>query len=149
MVGTDVTTVLAIERASETAPHWSEAQYSVCLGNSGDSALRRVGLVAELDGEVAGFGVVRILVTPASAEAELESIVVAAKWRGRGIGSVLMGRLLKSARAEGVQRLDLEVRASNTAAIGLYGRSGLEETGRRRGYYRDPEEDAIRMAVRL
>jgi ribosomal-protein-alanine acetyltransferase len=149
MAAADVSAVLAIERASATAPHWSEAQYSACLGDSGDSALRRVALVAEVDGEVAGFGVVRILMAAESGEAELESIVVAAKWRGRGIGSALMGALLKSARARGVQRLDLEVRVSNAAAIELYRRSGMEETGRRRRYYRDPEEDAVLMAIGL
>jgi ribosomal-protein-alanine N-acetyltransferase len=37
------------------------------------------------------------------------------------------------------------VRATNRAAVALYGRAGFREVGRRRGYYRDPVEDAVLM----
>ena len=41
----------------------------------------------------------------------------------------------------------LEVRASNAAALGLYAKLGFKEEGRRRGYYRDPTEDAVLMRL--
>jgi [ribosomal protein S18]-alanine N-acetyltransferase len=149
MAAADVDPVLAIERTSETAPHWGMAAYTRNLEDSGASALRRVALVAEVNGAVAGLGMVRILAAPDGGEAELETIVVAAEWRRRGIGAALMRGLLDSARVQGARRLYLEVRASNSAAIGLYRRLGMEETGRRRGYYRDPEEDALLMDIGL
>ena len=37
----------------------------------------------------------------------------------------------------------LEVRESNRAARALYEKWAFLESGRRRGYYKDPEEDAI------
>ena len=42
--------------------------------------------------------------------------------------------------------LRLEVRESNAAARALYTKHGFRETGRRRGYYRDPIEDAVLYA---
>jgi ribosomal-protein-alanine N-acetyltransferase len=46
-----------------------------------------------------------------------------------------------------VKRVDLEVRASNEAALGLYCALGFYETGRRPQYYVTPggREDAILM----
>lgn len=41
--------------------------------------------------------------------------------------------------------LSLEVRASNYAAIALYGQQGYRGVGRRRNYYEHPKEDAVIM----
>jgi len=41
----------------------------------------------------------------------------------------------------------LEVRESNQAARHLYGKYGLEVTGRRRAYYTDNGEDALIMTA--
>jgi len=41
--------------------------------------------------------------------------------------------------------LSLEVRASNYAAIALYGQHGYRGVGRRRNYYEHPKEDAVIM----
>jgi ribosomal-protein-alanine N-acetyltransferase len=41
----------------------------------------------------------------------------------------------------------LEVRQSNAAARALYAKHGFHETGRRRAYYRDPDEDAVLYAL--
>ena len=41
----------------------------------------------------------------------------------------------------------LEVRESNAAARALYTKHGLREVGRRRGYYRDPAEEAVLYAL--
>jgi [ribosomal protein S18]-alanine N-acetyltransferase len=46
---------------------------------------------------------------------------------------------------EGAQSSFLEVRESNLAAQDLYRKFGYEETGRRRRYYKDNDEDAILM----
>ena len=42
----------------------------------------------------------------------------------------------------------LEVRAGNSAALALYAGLGFEASGRRRGYYSEPTEDAILLAKR-
>jgi len=41
--------------------------------------------------------------------------------------------------------LSLEVRASNYAAIALYGQHGYRGVGRRRNFYDHPKEDAVIM----
>jgi len=149
MAADDVDAVLELERGSEGAPHWTRAEYLACLEAAGDSALRRFGFVALADGVLAGFAVVRRVAALGESEAELESIVVVAALRGRGIGAGLLAVSMDLARVEGAGRLDLEVRASNLAAIRLYARAGLVEIGRRRGYYRSPEDDAVLMQVKL
>ena len=45
----------------------------------------------------------------------------------------------------GVERFSLEVRASNTPAIGLYRKLGFRQEGLRKGYYENPREDALIM----
>jgi ribosomal protein S18 acetylase RimI-like enzyme len=57
--------------------------------------------------------------------------------------------LLTSLREAEITKVMLEVRASNHAARGFYACAGFVETGRRPGYYSDPEEDAILLARQL
>jgi ribosomal-protein-alanine N-acetyltransferase len=149
MSESDLGAVLALERQSEAAPHWSESEYLICIQPDNQSTLKRIAMVAEVGGEVAGFVIVRLVGGFGSADAELESIIVSADWRRRGLGLLLLLESARRAKEQRASRLDLEVRASNAAAVGLYRRAGFRETGIRRGYYRDPEEDAVLMSVSL
>jgi [ribosomal protein S18]-alanine N-acetyltransferase len=145
MAAGDLASVMAIERENDFAPHWSDSDYLALLqGNSG-ALFKRNAMVGEVAGQVAGFAIVRHV----AAEAELESIVVAEQFRGQGLGRSLLAESARQAKELGAVRLDLEVRESNAAALGLYRGAGFLETGRRRGYYRDPEEDAVLMSVTL
>jgi ribosomal-protein-alanine N-acetyltransferase len=147
MLASDIDAVLALERASPEAPHWRREEYLVAIEQAGGSALRRVGLVAEWNESFAGFAVVRCLTIPGGNEAELESMAVCPAMRRQGIGGILLAAAITAAKERGAQRLDLEARASNGAAARLYGRFGFKESGRRRAYYDDPEEDAVLMSV--
>jgi ribosomal-protein-alanine N-acetyltransferase len=49
----------------------------------------------------------------------------------------------------GARGAALEVRAGNRAAQALYERHGFALVGRRRNYYRHPQEDALVMAADL
>jgi len=79
------------------------------------------------------------------AEWELENMAVLPAVRRRGAGLALLVALLAEARTRGAERILLEVRPSNQAAICLYGQGGFELLARRLGYYRDPVEDALIM----
>jgi ribosomal-protein-alanine N-acetyltransferase len=154
MAAGDVDAVLALERASEGAPHWVRDEYLACVEPRVGATLRRFGLVgwtgnAGTGKVLAGFAMLRVVSIADEVEAELESIVVAAELRGRGIGAGLLAALIDLARDCGAGGLDLEVRASNEVAIRLYERVGLVEFGRRLGYYSHPEEDAVLMRVKL
>ena len=79
-------------------------------------------------------------------KAEVLDLCVLPSLRRQGYGRRLLESSLKTlAPVDGV---DLEVRASNEAAQGLYRALGFTETGRRPNYYVTPEgrEDAILMS---
>ncbi len=78
-------------------------------------------------------------------EWELENMAVLPAFRRRGAGLALLAALLAEARTRGAERILLEVRPSNQAAIRLYGQGGFELLAHRPGYYRDPVEDALIM----
>src|SRR6266540_2130790 len=60
------------------------------------------------------------------AEWELENMAVLPAFRRRGAGLALLVALLAEARTRGAERILLEVRPSNQAAICLYGQGGFE-----------------------
>ena len=53
-------------------------------------------------------------------------------YRGQGIGRALLEQTLAAARARNLERVELEVYASNLAAIGLYAKFNFQAEGRRR-----------------
>ena len=78
-------------------------------------------------------------------EADVTNICVHPDRRLSGIGKALLGQLLSMAEDRGIGRIYLEVRASNQAAIHMYREAGFKETGKRRGFYERPKEDALLM----
>ena len=79
-------------------------------------------------------------------------VSVAREWRGVGVGSVLIGRLVAWAREHAeIERVGLEVFATNPRAYQLYRRFGFQEEGRRRGAIRmgTSRVDAIQMGLLL
>jgi L-amino acid N-acyltransferase YncA len=59
-------------------------------------------------------------------------LAVAPEWRGRGIGQHLLARAYAWATRTGVKKIQLDVRAGNSAAIRLYERQGFVLEGRER-----------------
>lgn len=92
---------------------------------------------------VAGFIVSRI----AADEAEILTIAVSRRVRGRGFAGLLLSAHVKDLMRKGVRTLFLEVESENEPALKLYARQGFEPVGRRKGYYRleGAPADAIMM----
>jgi len=136
----DVAEMIRLERQCPTTTHWSEQQYLDLLVVRAESPTR-LTLVAREEGSsaLAGFLVAR----HSPPEWELENIVVAPEVRGTGIGKQLMDTLLVQARQTKTDAIFLEVRASNMAARRLYENLGFQEAGCRKGYYTNPNEDAV------
>lgn len=82
-------------------------------------------------------------------EAEITSVSVRKELRGQGIGTKLIGALLKYLRNDGAKIAYLDVRESNLAARTLYTKCGFSEIGRRKRFYQKPVEDAIGMGIEL
>jgi ribosomal-protein-alanine N-acetyltransferase len=78
-------------------------------------------------------------------EAEIANLAVAPHARRRGVGAVLLDRILAAAAVFGAKTVFLEVRESNVGARKLYEARQFEIAGRRAKYYRQPEEDALIM----
>lgn len=97
--------------------------------------------VAEKQDELCGYMALRIL----AGEGELQRIAVYPEYRRQGIASKLMEKMDIFFRANGVGDATLEVRAGNQAALNLYKSYGFAEEGIRKGYYRNPTEDAVIM----
>jgi ribosomal-protein-alanine N-acetyltransferase len=78
-------------------------------------------------------------------EAYVQTIAVAASHRGRRLGAALLRELLTEADRRGASTVDLEVRAGDPVAQGLYAKAGFVPIGRRRRYYAATGEDAVVM----
>jgi len=139
-VPTDIPALLALEKQAATAAHWLPEQYEAAFSSEG---LARVVLVIEDSGledtRVLGFIVGRAV----HEDWEIENIAVAGAARRRGLGTRLLEEFIDLARGRGAQSIFLEVRESNLAARRLYEKHAFVETGRRKRYYREPQEDAI------
>lgn len=96
-------------------------------------------LVAESDGtSIAYIGANNI-----AGEVYITNIAVLPSYRGKGIGELLLSMLLTVSQKEKAEFVTLEVRESNQAAIHLYEKLGFLNCGHRKGFYRDPDEDAL------
>lgn len=145
MTAADIDAVLALEQKTPEAPHWKRLEYERCMGSSDFGSLVRAAFVADANGKVAGFSVGKLV----AGVCELESMAVDCEARGQGMGAALVTAVTDWARASGGDRIELEVRASNTRAIRLYERAGLYREGLRTGYYHSPDEDAVLMGAAL
>lgn len=94
---------------------------------------------------ILGYGILSV----AAGEAHVLNLCVAPEHQNRGYGRMLLTQLLASARDHATDRIFLEVRPSNPAAIHLYERFGFRQIGRRRAYYpaHGGREDALVMAL--
>src|SRR5579864_977355 len=134
----DVGQMVRIADTLDEAPRWAPAHYSRALDP--DAAPPRIALVAEdPGGGVTGF-VMTVLIPP---QAELETIAVAKAFRRQGIARRLMTELIAELKERQILEVMLEVRESNHPARALYAALGFTQTGRRKGYYSGPVEDAI------
>ena len=79
-------------------------------------------------------------------EAEILKLAVVEAHRRCGVGRGLVEQFLLRVEETGCQSVYLDVRESNAPAIHLYDSCGFRVEGRRKGYYRDPQEDALTMA---
>lgn len=98
-------------------------------------------LVAEENNRILGYCGIYM----ASDEGEIINVAVGRQHQRKGIADALLKELLLTANKKGVSRFFLEVRASNYAAIRLYEKNGFRKQGIRRGFYKEPSEDAYVM----
>ena len=140
MTPEDVPAAAALEKECFSEP-WSENAY---LGTLADE--KALYLLAETeDGEMAGMcGLLDIL-----GEGDISNVAVAEPFRRQKVAERMMAELLRQGKERGITAFTLEVRASNEAAIRLYEKFGFACEGRRKRFYRKPEEDALILWYRI
>ena len=144
MEPSDLTAVAALAAELEHAPRWEAPAYQTALARAQSN--HGFALVAEADAQAEGPRIAGFLIAGAiPPEVELESIAVRSEFQRRGVARRLFAELLRKATALQCVEVLLEVRPSNRNAVALYRSLGFTETGRRKGYYRDPVEDAVML----
>ena len=134
----DVPAIAEIEKASIPQP-WSEAAFADALTQE-----NAVTLVAETDGEIAGFITGVFLFD----NADIYSVATSEQHRKKGIGGKLLQAFFDTLPNE-VETVGLEVRESNLAAISLYEKHGFERVGLRKNFYEQPRENAVLYTKQL
>jgi ribosomal-protein-alanine N-acetyltransferase len=86
-------------------------------------------------------------ITQIAGQADIANIAVAPAHRRRGAAHALLARAETQAVLRGCGEIRLECRQGNAAALALYRSRGYVEVGRRKKYYRDPDEDAVLMTL--
>ena len=128
----DLPALVAIERVSFSDP-WSLDAFASALTMD-----RMRVLVAEDRAERGGIGAPTlcgyVLALVVGQEAEIANLAVASAARRRGIGRLLLDRIVDDLEHRGVESVFLEVRESNVAARALYASRGFQAVGRRPGY---------------
>lgn len=135
----DCPTLAALARGAHSHP-WSERQYRDSLEAGHDG-----WLLWSREGEAIACCVISRLFDAA----EILDIAVAPRWRRRGVAEALLKQVLAQLPPE-IERVLLEVRASNPAARSLYRKLGFCEDGLRKNYYpaeNGAREDAVLMSL--
>lgn len=101
--------------------------------------------VAEENKRVLGYAGISCILD----EGYITNIAVFPEHRRRGVGKALINRVFSLAGDLGLSFVSLEVRESNIPAITLYESFGFKQEGKRKCFYRAPEEDALIMTKRF
>jgi len=131
----DIDAIVALEAESFSNP-WPRETLVWELRNSD---VTRVYVLRADDGKMLAFCVCWVIFD----ELHINTLAVAPAARRTGLATFLLRQVMAEAGAAGAGKATLEVRASNSAALGLYSRLGFHVAARRPRYYAQPEEDAL------
>lgn len=126
--------IMAIERASFRTP-WSRESFLQEISNKDLSAY----FAAASGGTIVGYAGMTVM----AGEGHIMNIAVHPEYRRKGIGQLLLERLIRHAWEMNIPALTLEVGVTNVTAIELYKKNGFQIYGLRKRYYGN--EDAYIM----
>lgn len=132
MEKSDIPQLADLERLCFSDP-WSVSAFEYELNNP-----LSLWLVAVEGNTVTGYVGTQTVID----ESDMMNIAVHPDFRRQKIAENLILHLISLLDVRQSKSLTLEVRVSNTPAISLYEKMGFVQVGCRRGYYRNPREDA-------
>ena len=100
-------------------------------------------LVAKLNNEIIGFAGIKIIID----KADIMNIVTKKAVRNRGVGTLLLSKIIYLCKKQNFNSVSLEVNEINSSAIHLYENFGFEKVGNRKKYYNG--SNAILMTKNL
>jgi GNAT superfamily N-acetyltransferase len=113
-----------------------------------------IGAIDPFTGE--GLAVARYMRYPQDRSSAEAAVVVIDAWQGRGLGSVLLERLVDRARAAGIERFEATLFTDNKAMLALFGRIGDVEVLQHEGQtiqidiaLSTGDDDALHEALRV
>ncbi len=133
----DLEALLAIEEDLFQSEAWSKDVFESEFALLGVS---RVYKVLENEGEIVGYFGLAII----DGVVDITTIAVTSHHQRHGLGTMMMNEILEISKQRGAQKIMLEVKPENLAAITLYQKFGFEVIGLRRNYY-GPSKDALTM----
>lgn len=135
----DIEGVLEVEKESFKTP-WTRRLFFDELENP-----RTVYYVCCSEDEILGYGGMWHVVD----EGQITNIAVKKNSRKKGIGSKILEEIINWSKEHDIKVIELEVRQGNFGALELYKKYGFRAVGKRKGYYKEPLEDAVLMDLRL
>lgn len=137
--------MLAEIHAKSFAHNWSTGELARLKGQEGVSI--RVARRANAYGTRKPLGF--LMTRTVADEAEVLTIAVDPRQRGRGIAKKLMKDKMFRLYGKRCACLFLEVDAGNEPALRLYKSLGFKQVGERKGYYRSGEGDGTALVMRV
>ena len=128
--------VAELERSCVTVP-WAR----IARAEELDNALSAFLVALDENDRVGGYAGLQVV----RDEGYITNVAVRPDCHRRGVAGKLLDVFKRIAEGNHLAVLSREVRASNYAAIALYGQHGYRGVGRRRNYYEHPKEDAVIM----
>ncbi len=132
----DVDSVFEIEKEQFVVP-WTKQSFIKDLTENFCS----IYYVAVCDGEIAGYLGIWHVIT----EGHMTNVAVSKKFEGRGIGNLLIQKMIDVAIEKEMIGITLEVSTVNDKALHLYKKYGFEVHGTRKEYYEVTKEDCYVM----
>ena len=131
--------IIKIEKEVFPFSAWSKENFLSSLF----SPVSRNYLLTNDKKEIIGY----ILLYVIKPESHILNFAIKKKYQGKGLGKYLLLNVLDILKKDGIERVYLEVRESNTRAIKLYESTGFVQIARRKNYYahsaKGGPEDAI------
>ena len=134
MTAGDVPAAAALDRQLFSSEYWSEEDFYSSLKDPA-----RIFFTAYEGKTFLGFCGLQ----QSFEQGDILTIGVDPARRRQGIAGALLTAMIEEFRRQGGASLFLEVRASNTAARGLYEKFGFRQIGIRKNYYQQPAEDGL------
>ena len=79
---------------------------------------------------------------------EISNIVVKKDFRNKGIGKILLEKIINESKKLKKDNIYLEVNEKNEIALGLHEKYNCEKVGKRKEYY-NKKDDAILMSLKI